>query len=404
MPAVIVFILMSIFTIILSLILLNKNSISGIINPYNRDATSGTREAFEKAIDFDPDLDRYSNNVNEVSSNDQMSDRIKTDKNGFGYLSYETIKNNYDDYNVLTFNGVPLNEETIINLEYDAVRPFNLFFRVPSTIKNDYDLNEIYLFLFDNLYINSFEVKGFGTEKNIWDDGYSTTLTLNLSNEFIISWAFYNWILYSNEAQGNIIGLGFNKTKDKYNGIEMLNDYLKNFSLIGFGDEIFIETMGSTSVISTLNKLFYDEEYGFSKLLFDNFNLKISYNGGNHTGSGSAFKLNDEVFLGFQSRGMKWTEIIDDWIPETWTENDVINDDGFYESYLLDSLNYIPYSTFEYDAIGFVMNKNLKFNYNGKKYEILGINSIGTKFIYTYEFPTLEALYLNNNLIVEEII
>lgn len=61
--------------------------VSGDIKVYTRDSSSGTREAFEKGVDFEGSLTK---NAIEVSSNDDMAAKVGADKNGIGYTSLST--------------------------------------------------------------------------------------------------------------------------------------------------------------------------------------------------------------------------------------------------------------------------------------------------------------------------
>ena len=71
----------------------DAGKVTGAIKVYTRDASSGTREAFEKGIDFEGKLTKQ---ANEVSSNDDMAAKVGADKNGIGYTSLSTdfAKNN----------------------------------------------------------------------------------------------------------------------------------------------------------------------------------------------------------------------------------------------------------------------------------------------------------------------
>ena len=77
-------------------------SAAAAINVYTRDATSGTREAFEKAGDF---AEQLTSSAIEVSSNGDMATKVGADENGIGYVSLSTY---------FAANGVkPLNFEGV---------------------------------------------------------------------------------------------------------------------------------------------------------------------------------------------------------------------------------------------------------------------------------------------------
>ncbi|MCI5773333.1 MAG: substrate-binding domain-containing protein [Erysipelotrichaceae bacterium] len=90
------------------------------INVYTRDATSGTREAFEKAID----LEELTATAIEVSSNGDMATKVGADENGIGYASLST---DFEANNVkpLNFEGVEPSEETVLDGSYGMQRPFS---------------------------------------------------------------------------------------------------------------------------------------------------------------------------------------------------------------------------------------------------------------------------------------
>ncbi len=90
------------------------------INVYTRDATSGTREAFEKAIG----LEELTATAIEVSSNGDMATKVGTDENGIGYVSLSTdfAANNVKPLN---FEGVEPSEETVLDGSYGMQRPFS---------------------------------------------------------------------------------------------------------------------------------------------------------------------------------------------------------------------------------------------------------------------------------------
>lgn len=90
-----------------------------VINVYTRDASSGTREAFEKAID----LEELTSSAIEVSSNGDMATRVGKDEQSIGYASLST---DFDANNVkaLQFEGVDPTIETVIDGSYKMQRPF----------------------------------------------------------------------------------------------------------------------------------------------------------------------------------------------------------------------------------------------------------------------------------------
>jgi phosphate transport system substrate-binding protein len=76
--------------------------LTGTINVYTRDASSGTREAFEGFIGIDENL---SASAIEVSGNGDMAAKVGADAYGIGYVSLTT---DFEANNVkaLQYNGV----------------------------------------------------------------------------------------------------------------------------------------------------------------------------------------------------------------------------------------------------------------------------------------------------------
>ncbi len=117
----------------------NQNSVStpettATINVYTRDSSSGTREAFEKAGDFEGALTAK---AIEVSSNGDMATKVGTDENGIGYVSLSTdfAANNVTPLN---FEGVEPSEATVLDGSYKMQRPFSFVTRASG----DFDSEE----------------------------------------------------------------------------------------------------------------------------------------------------------------------------------------------------------------------------------------------------------------------
>ena len=84
-------------------------SAAAAINVYTRDATSGTREAFEKAGDF---AEQLTSSAIEVSSNGDMATKVGADENGIGYVSLSTDFA-ANGVKPLNFEGVAPSEATV---------------------------------------------------------------------------------------------------------------------------------------------------------------------------------------------------------------------------------------------------------------------------------------------------
>ena len=106
---------------------------SNTINVYTRDASSGTREAFEDAIGLGEDL---TDAASEVSSNGDMATRVGQDPNGIGYVSLTT---DFEANNVkpLSFEGVEASNETVLDGSYLMQRPFKYMTRASGDFESD---------------------------------------------------------------------------------------------------------------------------------------------------------------------------------------------------------------------------------------------------------------------------
>lgn len=110
-----------------------NTGITGQINVYTRDASSGTREAYEKASDFE---DQLLNTAIEVSSNGDMATKVGADKNGIGYVSLTT------DFTAngvipIQFEGVTPSEVAALDGTYKLQRPFDFVTRAAGDFGDD---------------------------------------------------------------------------------------------------------------------------------------------------------------------------------------------------------------------------------------------------------------------------
>lgn len=105
----------------------------GNITIYTRDASSGTREAFEKGVGFEGELTNY---AVEVSSNEDMAAKVGADKNGIGYTSLST---NFEKNGIkaLSFEGVSASTETVLDGSYALQRPFSFVTRASGDFDSD---------------------------------------------------------------------------------------------------------------------------------------------------------------------------------------------------------------------------------------------------------------------------
>lgn len=110
-----------------------SEGVAGKINIYTRDASSGTREAFEKAGDFEKQL---SEKATTVESNGDMATKVGSDKFGIGYVSLST---DFEANGVtpLQFEGVTPSEETVLDGTYKLQRPFDYTTRTAGDFGSD---------------------------------------------------------------------------------------------------------------------------------------------------------------------------------------------------------------------------------------------------------------------------
>ena len=95
--------------------------LTGAIKVFTRDATSGTREAFEGIIGF---KDKLTNDAFEVSSNGDMAKKVGSEKSGIGYVSLTTDLE-ADNLIAVSYEGVEPTVETVIDGSYKLARPFS---------------------------------------------------------------------------------------------------------------------------------------------------------------------------------------------------------------------------------------------------------------------------------------
>lgn len=110
----------------------SKNA-SGEIHVYTRDASSGTREAFEKGVDFEQDLTKE---AIEVTSNDDMAAKVGADINGIGYTSLST---DFEKNGVVpvTYEGVEASTQTVLDGSYQLQRPFKFVTRASGDYESE---------------------------------------------------------------------------------------------------------------------------------------------------------------------------------------------------------------------------------------------------------------------------
>ena len=105
----------------------------GTIAVYSRDASSGTREAFEKANDM---VDQLTDSAITVDSNGDMATKVGQDANGIGYVSLST---DFEANNLkaLNYEGVEPTEATVLDGTYGMQRPFSYVTRADGDFADD---------------------------------------------------------------------------------------------------------------------------------------------------------------------------------------------------------------------------------------------------------------------------
>lgn len=103
-------------------------SLRGDIHVYTRDATSGTREAFDKGIGLDEKKTPLTASAVETSGNGDMATRVGKDSLAIGYVSLTTdfAANNLK---ALQYEGVEPTIENVLNDSYTLKRPFSFVTR-----------------------------------------------------------------------------------------------------------------------------------------------------------------------------------------------------------------------------------------------------------------------------------
>ncbi len=131
----------------------NQSKNDGEIHVYTRDASSGTREAFEKGVGFEGELTL---NANEVSTNGDMAVKVGGDVNGIGYVSLST---DFESNNVksLKYEGVAASTETVLDGSYALQRPFAFVTRASGDFESEEKEQLVQAFI--DYLCNSIEAK-----------------------------------------------------------------------------------------------------------------------------------------------------------------------------------------------------------------------------------------------------
>lgn len=107
--------------------------LTGAINVYTRDSSSGTRGAFEELVDFEKKL---TEKAAETSGNGDMATKVGQDTNAIGYVSL-TTDFEANNLKALGYEGVLPSEEAVLDESYTLKRPFSFVTRATGTYESD---------------------------------------------------------------------------------------------------------------------------------------------------------------------------------------------------------------------------------------------------------------------------
>ncbi len=252
----------------------------GSVIAFNRDASSGTREAFvKKVLDVDDDLWTPGSNVREVRNNDAMITFVQREKNSVGYVSFGTVaqfnevdkqtpelkeRPGAENISFTTFENVIPTKANIETGEYKAARNFNMFFRVESGS-------------------DEYSITGYDWDANtLGDVNLATINSVNNANDLKAAYLFFSWVTRSQEAfdvieeSGEIpyssVIEGIGSTRNNWFAPEAdwantpIDQYVNNMEV---ENDIVIEIVGSTSCTSVMNELTHE----FDRVVSDAYGL-----------------------------------------------------------------------------------------------------------------------------------
>ncbi len=376
----------------------------GAILAFNRDAVSGTREAFvEKVLDEDKHTWSPGSNVREVRNNDSMITFVQREEDSVGYVSFGTIayfdelgnpqlrtdRNGMDNISFSTFEGVVPTYDNILDGTYSASRNFNAFLRV----KEGSDEYEITNFDWDNGTIDQSSLATINGVKN--------------SNDLKAAYLFFNWFTRSTEAEEIINESGeipyslleqngstrvqffsdYDETTGEYSddwNDTMVQHYIDATNL-NSDDQILIEIVGSTSATALMTDL----TNSFDEVVSEHYGLKeealkfvIATNGSSDAISPNPPAGTDHPFIGMQSKDQDVSGL------STWGENYAVEElDGSI------TYNNNVYTPFAKDAILIIFNnENTQVEINE-----LNVSREAIHSLYTYnEYMYAEDLFTSN--------
>ncbi len=369
----------------------------GSILAFNRDATSGTREAFvEKVLQTDKKTWTPGSNVREVRNNDSMITFVEREKNSVGYVSFGTVaefdeagnpilrtdRNGMDHIAFTEYEGVAPTYDAIFSGEYGAARNFNAFFRVVEG-SNEYQITN-----FD------------WASMTIDDASLEAVNTTGHANDLKAAYLFFNWIQSSTEAYEVIEESGeipYSPTEsnggtriDYFNtddwGSSVVDTFVTTMG-IHKDEQILIEIVGSTSATALMTDLTnrFDDEvseaYGLEE---DELKFVVATNGSGDAVS-ETVPGTDHSYIGMQSKDQ--------------------SADGFegWGDYLVDEeYNEKVYASFAKDAILIIYNtsnlsQELKDVIASSESGLLNVEKETLYDLYTYnEYMYYEDLFIEH--------
>ncbi len=356
----------------------------GSILAFNRDAVSGTREAFvEKVIEEDKHEWSPGRNVREVRNNDSMITFVEREANSVGYVSFGTIayfdadgnshlredRPGMEQISFTTFNGIPPTQDNILNNDYSAARNFNAFLRVKEGS--------------DEYQITNYD----WTTNSIDSDSLSRVNSVENSNDLKGAYLFFNWITNSTEAEevindnGEIPYSAFTTnggtrvdffSEDDDWSTTPVQKYIDATGLKK-NKQILIEIVGSTSATALMTDLTneFDEavsdHYGLDE---EDLKFVLATNGSSDAISKNAPAGTDHPFIGMQSK----EQDVDGLTP--WGESYAVVDEFGKTTY-----NEKVYTPFAKDAILIIFN-NKELNVAENE---LNVDTDTIHALYTYD-------------------
>ena len=248
--------ILSILVLVLGVVLVGCKGKEETIKVYTRDTTSGTRGAFFEIIGLKALAESNDGLVDgyiEASTNGDMMDSVKNDKNGIGYISLSGLSGS--GLKGLEFNGVAATEANVLNDTYELKRPFMYIRKADADIGSEIEKQLVAAFL---AFMDSKDGKEVIKNKDGIVGGIDTAPT-------------------------------WDSIKDQH------------AAALAEGDQVEIHFGGSTSVEKIARAL----SSAFSAL---SPRFKPMHN---HTGSGAAYegtRADGNLHIGFASRNLKDTE------------------------------------------------------------------------------------------------